>query len=390
MIEVPTEISQYGATYEREDISWDSTTLQYQVNQLWASQGKPKDDNNWAYVTVAGQQRYLVALAPIFGEAGDYVDIYVKNGQVYPCLMGDTKGDDDMFIWTDGQHWGHRSGNQCNILEVILKDYSYAPNAFLATLCPIEKIQNGGSYFTHPDGPVGLRGIYSVGGVSSRDQEESTLKGMIGSAVRDIWSTTVNFLDSFFTGRNDITSLYQFKEGGRSDGKSGSLGVNGQGNGDVLAACEIVTKMMIERGCEYPRSPNGSGGYYTDYGKLDYVSGVEEQVYKAHYVCCATYVSCVLYYAGVVSADIINRHAMHSAHAEGIPAIMEEAGWKKVDPSEAQPGDVIDKLDRHAAIYAGDGKIWDEATAVFRTSGKGPIGEPYTYDISSCLVYRMP
>ena len=39
-------------------------------------------------------------------------------------------------------------------------------------------------------------------------------------------------------------------------------------------------------------------------------------------------------------------------------------------------------------IYAGNGQIWDESSAVFSSTGNPPTGTTYNYDISNCQVWR--
>lgn len=39
------------------------------------------------------------------------------------------------------------------------------------------------------------------------------------------------------------------------------------------------------------------------------------------------------------------------------------AGWVQVDPSEAQPGDVVNCFGYHVMIYAGGDGVYDEACA---------------------------
>ena len=99
--------------------------------------------------------------------------------------------------------------------------------------------------------------------------------------------------------------------------------------------------------------------------------------------------SCVLYYAGVLSADKINAFNYHYTGSGGVPDMLSAAGWHKVDPSQAQPGDVVNNFGTHVMIYAGNGQVWDQSSAVFSTSGNPPTGTTTHYDISSYQVWRM-
>ena len=138
-------LSKYGrATYEKEDIVWDSGTGQRQVNELWAAGGKLADENNWAYIkTPDGVNRYLVAVTPFFGNSGDYLDIHIKNGKTIPCVIGDSKGDDydprggvEGWYWYKGNPIGHKyDDGTCCVLEIILKNYEKTPpDSYLVSL----------------------------------------------------------------------------------------------------------------------------------------------------------------------------------------------------------------------------------------------------------------
>ena len=83
-----SEVKQYGcATYEAEDISWLSGTGQDKVNKLWEAGGKLTDENNWAYIkTPDGVNRYLVAVTPLFGNAGDIWTYIQKMEKQYLVL----------------------------------------------------------------------------------------------------------------------------------------------------------------------------------------------------------------------------------------------------------------------------------------------------------------
>ena len=192
-----SEVKQYGcATYEQEDISWDSSTGQYQVNQLWKAGGSLTDENNWAYIkTPDGVNRYLIAVTPFFGNAGDYLDVHIKNGKTIPCVMGDAKGNDSgdgvigWYMYKD-QPIGHKYDNgTCCVLEILLKDYSKTPSQdYLNSLNPVEWIQNGGSCL-NGGLPVGLNNTYDFGqgGNSSGtdgDDEAETFTGALNKIGR--------------------------------------------------------------------------------------------------------------------------------------------------------------------------------------------------------------
>ncbi len=94
-----------------KEMVWAAGTNQRSVSEIWKSQGS-KFKNGIAVINDNGQDRYLVAVTPKFGEVGDKIDVKLKDGTVIPCIIGDTKGSD-----ADSE-WGHQLGNnQINILE---------------------------------------------------------------------------------------------------------------------------------------------------------------------------------------------------------------------------------------------------------------------------------
>ena len=225
-IEIPKEIEQYSAQVESYLASKGpgkkSGTAQYDVRQLWEAQNKPVADNNIAYVEVAGQKRYLVALPTTFGWSGDYVDIVLSDGETVPCLIGDSKSDstDDPYFY-NGVFYGHTYSGKCDIVEFIMgteygDNYSNAPTDFLGKFNKVDKIANGGSYFLHKDGPVGLDGDYKIitpgssGGASSsidngssgNNSSSDSFSRKLGHLLRRGWIAIATLFDNDNTGDN--------------------------------------------------------------------------------------------------------------------------------------------------------------------------------------------
>ena len=153
-------------------------------------------------------------------------------------------------------------------------------------------------------------------------------------------------------------------------------------NGDILAACEEVAEMWRSRNMHYSLS------------QPPLPTTVDAALNSASAGCCATYVSTVLYRAGLLTADQIEKYAWHSTYPGGIPDMLKAAGWTQVDPKDKQPGDVINDLTVHVMIYAGDGKIWDQHCGVVSSSGQAPItGGPFASSYASrtdVQVWRAP
>ncbi len=390
-IKIPQEFEQSGATYESFDVSWASGTTNAYINDLWNQQGKPASKDYWAYIEVGEEKRYIIALAPVYGRTGDYVDLYITNNgteTVYPCIIGDSKD-----IWVDSAYtyngvvYGHVSGNKCNVVEVcasIPSSQSYwsvmGGTGLLDKLKNVTQIANGGNIKDNPDGPVGLDGNYTYDdGTSSSDEaSKKTFTGEIFSQIRDAWVRLETNFQNDIHKRNDSTVLYSFINPDDDDSSSGSSSNGGEGNGDIVKSCEEVTKILLDRGCRYSL---GEGLVY---------GNIKSQFNDSNRFCCATYVSSVLYYSGMLTEEQINAYNYHWTGDGGIPNMLENAGWIQVSPSDAKPGDVVNNFTVHVMIYAGNGKVWDQTSCVVSSSGTPPTGTTKSYDISNCQIWRAP
>jgi len=92
-ISVPSTYTSYGVTYSYDGFkSFESSSL--------ITYGKAGEINRMAKTNEDGLKmvngRYLVAIGTRFGvSVGQYFDLVLKNGVVIPCIMGDTKADED-------------------------------------------------------------------------------------------------------------------------------------------------------------------------------------------------------------------------------------------------------------------------------------------------------
>lgn len=339
-----SEVKQYGcATYEKEDISWASGTGQEQVNKLWVAGGKLTDENNWAYIkTPDGVNRYLVAVTPLYGNAGDYLDIHTKNGKTIPCVMGDAKGNDSgggvvgWYMYKD-QPIGHRyDDGTCCVLEIILKNYEKTPSqSFLESLVPVEWIQNGGSCL-NGSLPVGLNNTYDFGqgGNSSGtdgDDEAETFTGALNMFFRNLWDSTATAFENSVNDRNDTSVLYDIKNlsggSGSSSSSNTSIGTNPKGK-DVA---------------EYAKSW---------VGKISYYLGASDPLVEGGQSDCSWFVFHCLNDCGIID----QWYKSTTWGSGGVP------GTSKVDSiDKAQPGDILfwgeGAGQGHVVIYVGNKKV---------------------------------
>lgn len=344
-----SEVKQYGcATYEQEDISWYPGTGQEKVNKLWEAGGKLTDENNWAYIkTPDGVNRYLVAVTPLFGNAGDYLDIHTKDGKTIPCVMGDAKGNDSgggVIGWYmyKGQPIGHKYDNgTCCVLEILLKDYNKIPSQdFLNSLNPVEWIQNGGSCL-NGGMPVGLNNTYNfgTGGGSENidgDDESETFLGALNMLFRNLWDSSATSFENSVSGRNDTTVLYDIKN------LSAGSGSNSSSNSNASGITDSQVKAIYE---EFVK--NKGKKYIQDHSNLNYDKCMD------YYDCSSWTIHC-LAHAGVKK--------LPDSTAAGLYTFCD-----KVDVNDRKPGDLIFLQNTyttgisHVGIYLGkftvDGEI---------------------------------
>lgn len=139
--------------------------------------------------------------------------------------------------------------------------------------------------------------------------------------------------------------------------------VRSSGSGEILDVCEEVMNDMIRRNVHYSLS--------------NLTSGNIEAASKHPYACCATYVSIVLYKSGLLTESQINAYNYNYTGSGGIPDMLSAAGWRQVQHSEIQPGDVINDYTNHVLIYAGGNKVYDQTCGVVSSSGNPPKGGPF-------------
>lgn len=157
----------------------------------------------------------------------------------------------------------------------------------------------------------------------------------------------------------------------------GALVATSGGASGIIATCQEVMQEFLNRNARYSVSNLIWGN-------------IEKCWTDSEYICCASYVSLVLYRSGALTPAQINAYNYHYTGAGGVPDMLQAAGWQQVSPSQAQPGDVVIDYGVHAMIYAGNGQVWDQASCVISSSGNPPTRGPRNYNISGCQVWRAP
>ena len=384
-----TDYATYGFE-ERSD--WNPTSNQYKIYEIWKNQGEKADENGWAYIS-ADTDRKLIALAPTFGQVGDYINLYIKKDnsvKTIPCIMAEAKGKDepnelnDGAYYYNGIHIGHKAKGQdkCNILEIQIKDESVTvSNEFVKSLVPIKDIKNGGSYFDHPQGPTGLTSnSSSYSNSTTAQQSEETFASVVLSFFRTLWSNLSTSLDNMITGREDSNNLYYLQSPTDSYSSQNTNLNTTVGDANLMRTCENLTKYLMNKHVHY-------GWPYENLTYGDLEKNFRDPDYN---VVCATYVAIALWQSGILSLDFINRHGYNAA--DGIATMVQEAGWvNKGKTSDRREGDILVQPGTHAAISAGGLKVWEESTGCISRGGSAPTGEVHTHGesyLSQFNVYR--
>ena len=122
--------------------SWKSGTLQRKLYDKWVAAGKQYKNGVAVY-----KGKYLVAVTETFGQAGDEIQIILKNGTKINCIIADIKG--------NATKYGHLYGNkdQIEVVEAEIQlDYPGSEGGSVVNWIPQwnsppTKIINKGSVF---------------------------------------------------------------------------------------------------------------------------------------------------------------------------------------------------------------------------------------------------
>lgn len=134
--------------------------------------------------------------------------------------------------------------------------------------------------------------------------------------------------------------------------------------GDILEMCEIVMNDLLDNNVHYSLT------------NLVWNNIEASNDFSRYGCCCATYVSVVIYRAGLLDADHINQYNYNytgTVASGGVSTMLRDAGWQRISEEEAQAGDVC-VYDGHTFIYAGGNEIWDQNSGCISSSGRAPVG----------------
>lgn len=216
-----------------------------------------------------------------------------------------------------------------------------------------------------PGGGANGYASYQLGGSSSSKYDGNSYTASDWKDTTDIARATTAFM-ALFERPNENPSINHLS--GRiqaaQDFYEQFKDLEQPSGGDILEVCEQVMNDMISRNVHY--------------SILNLTWGNIEKSAQDPYACCATYVSLVLYRSGLLTADQINSFNYHYTGSGGLPDMLRAAGWTQVPHSEIQPGDIINDVGVHVLIYAGGDLVYDQNCGVYSSSGRAPLGGPYS------------
>ena len=223
--------------------------------------------------------------------------------------------------------------------------------------------------------------------------------------------TLVNILINVFGSSNYSTNVYTCSYSQKKvtlsyipaivSGASFGSGVSNPAQaGSIIEAAAAINKVSSAKRWSY-----------TCTGMNNIISHYESNTYAQ--MCCADYVSAVLYLSGTFTKSEINGMTNVTSscgewrghtYATGVQAFLRQSGWIHItEPSELQAGDIVfvkpktnDVSDciggpvrsGHVEIYAGDGKKYNAgSTDAMRSNGPYSVSYSKPYFIEA---YRVP
>lgn len=233
VIEIPAGLGNYY-TYMGWQLITAPSSMQYKLRE---QAGMNFDSEGFGIIN----GRYVIACTTTYGQVGDYIDFYLENGMVLPCIIGDIKNQNDPGC----NQWGHDNG-QCVVEFVVDRDTWYTnpmhANPGTSSCHPewksrVVKAVNGGSYFDNPNftGDTNIK----ENGSSSSDKDDKDKEDSESSSSSEIlkWPATTTNITSYFGPRTAPTAGASTDHGAIDIGVSSGSDVYAAKDGTVITAC---------------------------------------------------------------------------------------------------------------------------------------------------------
>ena len=188
--------------------------------------------------------RYVIACTTTYGQVGDYIDFYLANGMVLPCIIGDIKNQNDAGC----NQWGHLNG-QCIVEFVVNRDTWYTnpmhANPGTQSCHPewkssVVKAVNGGSYFDNPnftaDSNIKENGSSSKDDDKDKEDKDDSSSSSSSSEVLK-WPTDSTNITSYFGPREAPTAGASTDHGAIDIAIGSNSNVYAAKDGTVITAC---------------------------------------------------------------------------------------------------------------------------------------------------------
>lgn len=104
------EPDQMNSLYEGVHCITDETSIQYAW--LQSHEWSFDEDGIGMY-----DGRVMVALTPVYGSVGDYVDLLLEDGRILQVVIVDVKA--------NAETYGHRHGENLNVIEILVSEKWY-------------------------------------------------------------------------------------------------------------------------------------------------------------------------------------------------------------------------------------------------------------------------
>lgn len=231
VIEIPEGFGNYY-TYMGWQLITAPSSNQYRLREM---AGQNFDEEGFGIIN----GRYVIACTTTFGQVGDYIDFYLENGIVLPCIIGDIKNQNDPGC----NQWGHNDG-QCVVEFVVDRDSWYGikenpgnPSNHPEWNSRVVKAVNGGSYFENPNFGVDSEIEANDNNTTNNDNDDDDNNSSSSNSDTLKWPTDGTTITSYFGLRDAPTAGASTDHGAIDIGVPTGTNVYAAKDGTVTISC---------------------------------------------------------------------------------------------------------------------------------------------------------